>query len=331
LTEKPQRSPEFFRGWGVSRNTVTVLCSCPGVRVIAQRDFEGLERRRMRAARLLEQGETQASVARRLGVSRTTTTRWARELEAKGREGLRAAGRAGRKPQLAEEQVYQVEQALLDGPAAFGYSTELWTLPRVAELIGKLTGVRYHPGHVWRVLRRLGWSRQTPTTRARERADSPSGRRSRAPGHRQGAHAGPDPPPSRLAQPLRDRRRGLPVALERACPNPARHPHGERPLAARGPLPRARTSHLRGPVVLLWDSLNAHRSRSERGHRRIGATEKVCRARAAIARLAFHRHRLPAAEAVLRLGVAHAAVLRGAERGRQEASGAGVPESHREV
>jgi transposase len=183
---------------------------------MAQRDFEGLERRRMRAARLFEQGETQASVARRLDVSRTTAMRWARDLEAKGREGLRAAGRAGRKPRLAEEQVHQVEQALLDGPAAFGYATELWTLPRVAVVIRKLTGVRYHPGHVWRVLRRLGWSRQTPTTRARERdeeaiahwvkttwpalkktpraavprsssstrAASPSGRRSGAPGHR---------------------------------------------------------------------------------------------------------------------------------------------------
>ena len=58
---------------------------------------------------------------------------------------------------------------------------------------------------------------------------------------------------------------------------------------------------------------------------------EVCRARAAIAHLAFHVHRLPAAEVALRLGVTHAAVLRGAERGRREVSGAGVPQSHREV
>ena len=58
---------------------------------------------------------------------------------------------------------------------------------------------------------------------------------------------------------------------------------------------------------------------------------ELCRARAAIAHLAFHVHRLPAAEVALRLGVTHAAVLRGAERGRQEASGAGVPQSHREI
>ena len=136
---------------------------------MARRDFEALERRRMRAVRLFEQGETQAEVSRRLRVSRTTAMRWAQAWEAEGPEGLRAAGRAGRKPRLSSDQLDRVEQALLGGPRAFGYRTELWTLPRVAELIERLTSVRYHPGHVWRVLRQLGWSLQKPTTRARER------------------------------------------------------------------------------------------------------------------------------------------------------------------
>ena len=38
-----------------------------------------------------------------------------------------------------------------------------------AQLVERLFGVHYHPGHVWRVMRRLGWSLQRPTTRARER------------------------------------------------------------------------------------------------------------------------------------------------------------------
>jgi len=185
---------------------------------MARRDFEALERRRMRAIRLFEQGETQAAVARRLKVSRTTAMRWAQAWEEEGREGLRAAGRAGRKPRLSSDQLDVLEQALLQGPLAFGYATELWTLPRVAELIHRLTEVRYHPGHVWRVMRQLGWSLQKPTTRARERdeeaiqrwvkatwpavkktpravgqrsssstrAASPSGRRSAGPGRRAG-------------------------------------------------------------------------------------------------------------------------------------------------
>jgi transposase len=143
---------------------------------MARRDFEGLERRRRRSAQLFEEGLAQADVARRLQVTRTTALRWYRSWSKGGLEGLRGAGRAGRKPRLSEAQQELVVQALLEGPLAWGYETELWTLPRVAEVIREVTGVSYHPGHVWRVLRQLGWSRQKPTTRARERDEVAIGR-----------------------------------------------------------------------------------------------------------------------------------------------------------
>jgi hypothetical protein len=41
----------------------------------------------------------------------------------------------------------------------------------VAEVIEQTTGVKYHPGHVWKVLRRMGWSRQRPAGQAAERND----------------------------------------------------------------------------------------------------------------------------------------------------------------
>jgi transposase len=53
---------------------------------------------------------------------------------------------------------------------ANGFDTDLWTLERVAVVITQLTGVRYHPGHVWSILRhRLGRTLQRPERRARER------------------------------------------------------------------------------------------------------------------------------------------------------------------
>lgn len=95
--------------------------------------------------------------------------RWFNAWQRDGVDGLRGAGRLGRRPRLDDRQRVLVDQALRKGPQAYGYATELWTLPRIAQVIEEVTGVRYHSGHVWRVLRQLGWSLQKPTTRARER------------------------------------------------------------------------------------------------------------------------------------------------------------------
>jgi transposase len=79
------------------------------------------------------------------------------------------AGRAGRKPKLSESQLGKIERALKRGPEAAGYQTGLWTAWRVADWIERELGVSYHPGHVWRILRQLGWTPQRPTGRALER------------------------------------------------------------------------------------------------------------------------------------------------------------------
>ena len=42
-----------------------------------RRDFDGLERRRMQAVRLMQQSVSQSEVARRLGVHRQSVIRWA--------------------------------------------------------------------------------------------------------------------------------------------------------------------------------------------------------------------------------------------------------------
>jgi transposase len=137
---------------------------------VARRDFEGMERRRRRAARLFERGATQADVARELEVSRQSVSRWYADWQRGGPAALKAAGRAGRMPKLSEAQLVVVDRALRQGPRAHGFGTDLWTLERVAAVIEETTGVRYHPGHVWKLLRdKLGWSRQRPVRRAVER------------------------------------------------------------------------------------------------------------------------------------------------------------------
>lgn len=128
-----------------------------------------LEARRFEAARLFRQGKSQAAVMRQLGVTRQTAHRWYHLWRRRGRQGLKAAGRLGRKSRLDARQLARVERALLGGPQRHGFGTDLWTLPRVATVIERLTGVHYHAGHVWYILRGLHWSLQRPARQARER------------------------------------------------------------------------------------------------------------------------------------------------------------------
>src|ERR1039458_9609294 len=134
-----------------------------------KRDFDALERRRFQALRLLRQGLNQSEVARRVRVVRQSVARWAALDRKSGERALRQAGRAGRKPRLTKRQKAMLEQRLLAGPERLGYDTSLWSSERVAHLIEREFGVRYHPGHVWKILVALGWSCQRPVGRALER------------------------------------------------------------------------------------------------------------------------------------------------------------------
>ena len=127
-----------------------------------------LEKRRLKAANLFESGKTQAWVALHFSVSRPAVHGWYWSWKKSGTEGLKSKGRSGAPTKLTEKQLKRVEKELLKGPVAQGYSTELWTLERIAKLIKKTTKVTFHPGHVWRLLQYLGWSSQKPETRARE-------------------------------------------------------------------------------------------------------------------------------------------------------------------
>src|SRR3989442_2113990 len=120
-----------------------------------QRRSAALEARRFEAAQLFTQGTSQAAVMRRLRVSRQTAHRWYHLWRRRGREGLKAAGRLGRKRRLDARQLARVERALLRGPQRHGFPTDLWTLPRVATVIEHCTCVHYSAGPCWDILRRL--------------------------------------------------------------------------------------------------------------------------------------------------------------------------------
>ncbi len=130
---------------------------------------EQLEYRRRLAISLLQKGLGVREVARLLDASSGSVSRWKEAYRRGGEEGLRAKPHPGARKKLSQEEREKLEELLLQGPTSHGYKTDLWTLKRVAEVIERNFGVRYHPSHVWRILQGMGWSCQEPDRRARER------------------------------------------------------------------------------------------------------------------------------------------------------------------
>jgi transposase len=129
--------------------------------------FEGV---RMQAGTLFAAGHSQAQVAHQLGVARQNVSRWHASWRAGGLNALRSAGPTGSPPRLSDPQLHPIDQALGEGARANGFDTDHWTLARIATVIERLTGVGYHPGHVWKLLRhRLHDRLQRPARRAVER------------------------------------------------------------------------------------------------------------------------------------------------------------------
>jgi len=134
----------------------------------SEKESRALQRRRMRAGRLLLRGVPQAEVARRVAVTRTTVSTWNEQLEAGGLEGLKRRPR-GRPSGLDAQQQIELVRLLKEGALAQGFATELWTLRRVGQLIEERFGRRYSESQVWRILIGLGFSSQRPSGRALER------------------------------------------------------------------------------------------------------------------------------------------------------------------
>ena len=83
----------------------------------SEREDRALQRRRMRAGRLLLRGVPQAEVARRVAVTRTTVSAWNEQLNAGGLQALKRRAR-GRPSGVDAQQKVQLVRLLKDGALA---------------------------------------------------------------------------------------------------------------------------------------------------------------------------------------------------------------------
>jgi transposase len=125
------------------------------------------------AARLFALDKSNPDVAEVCGVSLSSVKLWKRAWKAQGAGGLSAKPHLGPEPFLSDDDLVRLEKLLLAGAHKAGFPSDLWTCPRrVADVIQQRFGVKYHPAHVWKILRQLGWSCQKPQRRARERNET---------------------------------------------------------------------------------------------------------------------------------------------------------------
>ena len=127
-----------------------------------------LEARRRRAAEYFQERRPLRNIARMIGVSLSSVKRWKVAWQTGGVNALAAKPHPPRAAKLSEKQKLQLVKLLLCGPRACGFGTDLWTCARVAAVVRKRFGVRYHPDHVGRILHDLGFSPQKPRLVARE-------------------------------------------------------------------------------------------------------------------------------------------------------------------
>lgn len=128
-----------------------------------------LEQRRFRAIALFKEGLQPVEIAKKLKVDRRSVRRWKAIFLKIGLSGIKFKPAPGRPARLDAQAKAQLEEHLFRGAKAAGFPTDLWTCPRVAQLIFSLFGIRYHVDHIGRLLHSLGWTPQKPQRRAVER------------------------------------------------------------------------------------------------------------------------------------------------------------------
>ena len=129
------------------------------------------EARRIRGWELHEIGWKQKAIAEALGVAESTVSGWVRKGKVAGVEALRNQPGRGRRPKLSDEQRKKLPELLKRGAVSYGFRGEIWTNPRVAQVIRREFGITYHPAHVSRILEELGWTPQKPIRSAKQRKE----------------------------------------------------------------------------------------------------------------------------------------------------------------
>ena len=130
------------------------------LRRLARREPDRAAAARMFAIANAMEGMTRAEAARLAGMERQALRDAVVRYNAEGLAGLHDRPRPGSKPRLDEARRAALRQLVLDGPEVEATGVSAWTLAELCREVETRWGVRYHAGHMSKLVRALGLSRQ---------------------------------------------------------------------------------------------------------------------------------------------------------------------------
>lgn len=127
------------------------------------------EKRRLKAAKMFEKGQSQAAVARKFNITTAAINQWHEAWKRGGAKALKSKGHPGFPSELTETDRRRLKKIILAGPGRYGYQTELWTLSRMAAVIKKEFRITFTEVWVWKIVISLGFTCQKPQLKSKER------------------------------------------------------------------------------------------------------------------------------------------------------------------
>lgn len=128
----------------------------------AERDGVYRVAKRIHAVLLNGQGYTSGRIAELLRAPRSKVSDWLASYQTYGFDAMLEGHRSGRPCELEENQRVALADIIDSGPVAYGLDSSVWTSPMIARVIAEEFAVRYHPGHVRKLLYAMGFSVQRP-------------------------------------------------------------------------------------------------------------------------------------------------------------------------
>ncbi len=145
--------------------TIRTDLPAAALRRLARREKDRAAAARMQALAGALEGLTRAEAARLAGMERQALRDAVVRYNAEGLAGLYSRRSPGRRSRLDEGQRVALRRLVLDGPDVEATGLSAWTLPELCREVEERWGVSYHPGHMGKLMHRLGlsWQKARPS------------------------------------------------------------------------------------------------------------------------------------------------------------------------